>query len=85
MPLPNTNTEDPEPHFVATAGPAIWYASTPDSSGPGQSVQRIDLDAPADHRERAICRSLLHHALALLDATEPTRTAPRGATAERRG
>ncbi|MFJ7297620.1 hypothetical protein [Streptomyces collinus] len=72
MPLPE---EEPLSPFVAQ-GPALFYVST---SGPDttQSVQRLDLGAVHDPRERAVCRALLHHALALLDATEPTTRAGR--------
>lgn len=73
MPLPD---EEPFSQF-AVHGPAIFYVST--SGGPigTQSVQRLDLEAVHDPRERAVCRALLYHALALLDATEPTTRAGR--------
>lgn len=61
-------------------GPALQYTTSAGNHG-GQAVQRIDIDSPSDPsdlRERAICRALLHHALALLDATEPPRQAPVG-------
>lgn len=48
-------------------GPSLVYAHT-DRSG----VTAIDRMAPSDARERAVCRGLLQHALALLDASEPT-------------
>lgn len=60
-----------------TTGPALQYTSSLHDNGT-QSVQRIDLEPPNDPRERAICRALLHHALALLDASEPTRRTPVG-------
>lgn len=37
----------------------------------------VDTVATLDPRERAICRALLHHALALLDASEPASTTAR--------
>jgi hypothetical protein len=72
MPLPD---EEPLSQF-AVPGPALFYVSTPGTDGT-QSVQRLDLEAVHDPRERAVCRALLHHALALLDATEPTTRAGR--------
>lgn len=58
-------------------GPALLYTGSVNSqSANAVLVLRVDLDAVADPRERAICRALLQHALALLDATEPTRKAP---------
>lgn len=50
-------------------GPALFYISTQDESGL-QSVQRVDLTAVQEDRERALCRALLHHALKLLDEAE---------------
>lgn len=75
MPLPD---EEPFSQF-AVQGPAVFYVST---SGPNaaQSVQRLDLEAVSDPRERAVCRALLHHALALLDASEPTRPTGRASS-----
>ena len=53
------------------AGPELVYSHT---TGHGDRAhQRIDLEPLADPRERAICRALLLHALALLDASEPAR------------
>jgi hypothetical protein len=57
---------------LITNGPALFYVTTQNQNGT-QSVQRIDLDCPAEPRERAVCRALLAHALALLDASEPAR------------
>lgn len=57
-------------------GPTLLYVHT----DPGSStfVDKKPLDDP---RERALCRALLLHALALLDETEPARrTAASGAT-----
>ncbi|MFG2412318.1 hypothetical protein [Streptomyces goshikiensis] len=53
-----------------TGLPALTYhaAGGPDGTS---TDYRIDLTAPTDLRERAICRALLQHALALLDASEP--------------
>jgi hypothetical protein len=43
------------------------------SQGDGLNLHTpVDVTAPTDPRERAILRALLQHALALLDATEPT-------------
>lgn len=49
-------------------GPALLYVHTDEGSS-----SFVDKQPPDDPRERAICRALLLHALALLDATEPTR------------
>jgi hypothetical protein len=68
--------------FPAITGPALIYTTSVDNKG-AQAVQRIDLDSPGDPRERAICRALLHHALALLDASEPTRPAPAASVSRR--
>lgn len=59
---------------LSVSGPALFYVSSPGQNGT-QSVQRVDWSSleGSDPRERAICRALLRHALALLDATEPTR------------
>jgi hypothetical protein len=65
-------------------GPGLLYTGSVDGQG-AQAVLRIDLDAVGDPRERAICRALLHHALALLDASEPTRRAPVGLDGRRPG
>jgi hypothetical protein len=59
------------------SGPALFYLCTQEYDG-GQTIRRVDLSAAEGIRERAICRALLHHALALLDATEPARRAPVG-------
>ncbi|MEU3507920.1 hypothetical protein ABZ733_08310 [Streptomyces longwoodensis] len=53
-------------------GPALAYTSARDDNG-NQTVHIVDREPPTDPRERAICRALLTHALALLDASEPTR------------
>ncbi|MFI5687857.1 hypothetical protein [Streptomyces sp. NPDC051636] len=59
-------------------GPHLVYRSTRDLDGT-RTHYLIDMAAPEDPRERAICRALLQHALSLLDATEPARrTAVRG-------
>lgn len=67
---------------ITATGPALHYTSTMNGDGL-QSIQRLDLEAPEGSRERAVCRALLHHALALLDATEPTCKAPVGMEARR--
>lgn len=51
------------------SGPTLCYLSTY-----GDSFTKVDEQPPTDPRERAICRALLQHALALLDASEPTST-----------
>ncbi|MCX4571597.1 hypothetical protein OOK48_35340 [Streptomyces viridodiastaticus] len=50
-------------------GPALFYLSTQDESGL-QSVHRVDLTAVQEDRERALCRALLQHAMALMDEAE---------------
>jgi hypothetical protein len=80
-PAKPTTTALPDP-FITT-GPALFYVTTQQADAT-QSVQRIDLDYTGDPRERAICRALLHHALALLDASEPARRAPSGPVEGRR-
>ena len=55
-------------------GPALLYTSSVANFG-DQIVHHVDRNVPDDPRERAICRALLNHALALLDASEPTRRA----------
>ncbi|MEU7338661.1 hypothetical protein [Streptomyces sp. NPDC007074] len=58
----------------AVSGPALFYASTQENDGDGgQTIRRVDLSAPEGPRERAVCRALLQHALALMDASEPVR------------
>lgn len=52
-------------------GPALQYVSS--STDDTQQITLIDRDVVTDPRERALCRALLHHALALLDASEPSR------------
>ncbi|WP_405893811.1 hypothetical protein OG272_16125 [Streptomyces sp. NBC_00104] len=56
-------------------GPTLAYVSTAET-GPDAThrIQLVDLDALDDPRERALCRALLLHALALLDDSEPART-----------
>lgn len=55
-------------------GPTIAYITTPEARTDGtHRIQLVDREAPEDPRERAICRALLLHALALLDASEPAR------------
>lgn len=53
----------------AQRGPALYYASTEASDGTA-TVTRVDRQPPEDPRERALCRGLLQHALALLDQAE---------------
>ena len=76
----DTSRTAPESVSFAVTGPALFYVSSPNPSGT-QNVQRADLDTPTDPRERALVRALLHHALTLLDASEPARA--RVGTAER--
>lgn len=51
-------------------GPTLLYVHTDEGSS-----TFVDKQPPDDPRERAICRALLLHALALLDETEPARRA----------
>jgi hypothetical protein len=60
-----TDNLDPGPHLV--------YRGTRDLDGT-RTHWLIDMASPTDPRERAICRALLTHAIALLDASEPTST-----------
>ncbi|MFJ8583663.1 hypothetical protein ACIRD2_03245 [Streptomyces sp. NPDC093595] len=55
-------------HVSSEIGPALVYCHTDRGS-----VTAVDRQAPSDPRERAVCRALLIHALALLDASEPAR------------
>lgn len=58
-----TDTHDPGPHLV--------YRSARDNDLRTHAL--IDREALTDPRERALCRALLLHALALLESTEPSR------------
>jgi hypothetical protein len=58
-----TDAHDPGPHLV--------YRSTRDNDLRTHAL--IDREALTDPRERAICRALLLHALALLEDSEPSR------------
>ena len=51
---------------VGVRAPGLVYAHCD-----GETFTAADMAAPMDLRERAICRALLLHALALLDETEP--------------
>lgn len=53
----------------AQRGPGLYYAGSEQPDGTS-TVTRIDRQPPEDPRERALCRALLTHALALLDETE---------------
>ncbi|EMF31107.1 hypothetical protein H114_00722 [Streptomyces gancidicus BKS 13-15] len=55
---------------AADAGPTLLYVHDREFG----SATFVDQQAPTDPRERALCRALLLHALALLDATEPAST-----------
>ncbi|GAA0500760.1 hypothetical protein [Streptomyces olivaceiscleroticus] len=66
-------------------GPSpIFTAENPAADGPSlhyhhsdrQCVTTIDRGAVTDPRERAICRALLVHALALLDAEDASLNLP---------
>lgn len=59
-------------------GPALLYVHH--GVGLGGTSTFVDREAVTDPRERALCRAVLLHALALLDASEPahTRTARPG-------
>jgi hypothetical protein len=59
-----TDDLDPGPHLV--------YRSSSDNGLRTHAL--IDRQALTDPRERALCRALLLHALALLESTEPART-----------
>ncbi|MDX3637795.1 hypothetical protein PV728_48005 [Streptomyces europaeiscabiei] len=63
-------------------GPHLVYRSARDLNGT-RMHSLIDIAAPEDPRERAICRALLLHALALLEASEPTRPTAMRAEAQR--
>lgn len=63
-------------------GPAIAYTSSLNLDGT-QQITLVDRQALDDPRERAVCRALLLHALALLDASEPTRPTAMRAEAQR--
>jgi hypothetical protein len=52
-------------HITSDIGPAIVYCHSDRGS-----VTAVDRQAPTDPRERAICRSLLVLALALIDAED---------------
>lgn len=54
----------------AVRGPALLYVGCERGDGTS-TVNRLDLQAVEDPRERALCRALLAHALAELDRTEP--------------
>ncbi|MFI1957025.1 hypothetical protein ACH46L_03790 [Streptomyces althioticus] len=58
---------------AANAGPTLLYVHDRQI---GDSTF-VDQQAPTDPRERALCRALLVHALALLDATEPAQPTAR--------
>ncbi|MEU5322954.1 hypothetical protein AB0G67_40320 [Streptomyces sp. NPDC021056] len=62
-------------------GPSLRYTGAPHEGT--QTSLRVDMHALDDPRERAICRALLHHALALLDATEPPRKVVLGGESRR--
>lgn len=55
------------------ARPALTYHGSENLDGT-HTIHPVDRSVPEDPRERAICRALLQHALALLDASEPTST-----------
>lgn len=71
--------EEPFPQFNVQ-GPALFYIGSPAPDG-AHTIHRIDIEPgiPQDPRNRALCRALLRHALALLDATEPTSPTGRAA------
>ncbi|GHC36861.1 MULTISPECIES: hypothetical protein [Streptomyces rochei group] len=57
------------PSLKPEHGPALVYISSPALNGT-HAIARVDLNAVETPRERALCRALLHHALALLDDAE---------------
>jgi len=65
-------TDGPPSPAPPMSGPSLVYSGTLHQGS--QRALRVDLGSPEDPRERALCRALLHHALALLDASEPART-----------
>lgn len=69
---PATTTDGPPSPAPSMQGPALTYVSARHEGM--QTILRVDLNSPSDLRERALCRALLHHALTLLDASEPART-----------
>lgn len=52
-------------HISSEIGPALVYCHSDRGS-----LTAIDHMAPSDARERAICRALLVHALALIDTAD---------------
>jgi hypothetical protein len=62
----------PRESFPLPNGPYLAYgvADAPDGT---HEVRMIDREALDNPRERAICRALLLHAIALLDESELTR------------
>jgi hypothetical protein len=63
----------PEITITPDHGPQLIYTSYDPRDGTVTLVP-VDRGAVEDPRERALCRALLQHALALLDASEPART-----------
>ncbi|MFD0074304.1 hypothetical protein ACFVIY_17905 [Streptomyces sp. NPDC127166] len=63
----------PEIVLTPDRGPQLIYTSydPKDETVTLVQVDRVPVDNP---RERALCRALLLHALALLDASEPTQS-----------
>jgi hypothetical protein len=61
----------PEITLTPDRGPQLIYTSYDPKNGTVTLVP-VDREPVEDPRERALCRALLHHALALLDASEPT-------------
>ncbi|MGW7435677.1 hypothetical protein [Streptomyces sp. NPDC054849] len=56
----------------ADSGPCLGYVHSD-----GKAITLADQQPVTDPRERAILRSLLQHAISLLDQTEPTSPAVR--------
>lgn len=69
---PAPTTDGPPSPAPPMIGPTLVYSGTLHQGS--HRALRVDLDSPEDPRERALCRALLHHALTLLDASEPART-----------
>lgn len=59
----------PEPYPLGVTGPRLTFTAGPDVTGSALMIE-VDRAAPADRRDRAICRALLTHALYLLDAAD---------------
>lgn len=66
-------TGNKQPHVGVDDGPALVYAASD-----RMTLSRVDTDTVEDERERAICRGLLKHALALTEEPVPVRVDEHG-------